>query len=510
MKTDSGITLKKILFAVISVLLLILVFFVVIIINRKKVASGISEQESVSMDSELEQGEEIEYEEIIIPEEPNVSSEDDELHIEYNEDIYVAVPADYLSLRESPGLGEDVVEKIYAGELLQMNGESVFENEMEYYPVKQKNGELQGYVSAAYCTPVSWLYEDMEELDIVDVSNAIYSYDSMVEDIQQLCNKYADLLSYETVGESVDGRKIIELHLGNIEADKHIFIDASIHGREYITSMLVMKLVEYYASQYKIGGYNGIPYETLLDAFCFDILPMVNPDGVSISQYGEEALHDKKLIDNLRSCYERDREYLVYKEDGAGSYVWSDYYKEEDFDRSTMDEAFRIIRYDEYLQQWKSNANGIDINDNFNVGWNEANYKRYSSYGMSKGFEPESEPETKVLMKESQDEDYCCYINYHSRGQLIYYDSFGMSDEQVEDSFSLASDLESIIRYKVTSTKSHETDRAGFGDWVHVSLGKPGVTIEMGKTPSPVSISEFPGIWARNRESWAYLCSRYM
>ncbi|MCR5790629.1 MAG: hypothetical protein K6G83_12140 [Lachnospiraceae bacterium] len=350
------------------------------------------------------------------------------------------------------------------------------------------------------------LQMEQREGDVVDTARQRYTYEEMTEDIRSLCELYPECLSYETVGESLDGREIYKLRLGDPRADKHIFIDAAIHGREYITAQLIMKLVEEYASHYHNGRYQNMTYEDLFGQVCLDIFPMVNPDGVSISQFGEEGLTDETGRKLLRECFERDRKYLVYQEDGNGTFYWADYYRIPDYDKSALPEKYqKEITFAEYLTHWKSNARGVDINDNFDVFWGEADFKSYPSYGAAKGEKPASEPETQILIKESTKEDYACFLHYHSRGQLIYYDSFGIDPETLQASCAIAQKLSEMTGYLPYSTKEHERDKAGFGDYVHVTLKKPGVTVEIGKDPSPVPVREFPELWEKHRKSWAML-----
>lgn len=421
---------------------------------------------------------------------------------EDEENLYITVPVESIPLWSGPDTESSKIAALLSGELVKRIDPN--EEETSFYYIRAEQSGAEGYLAAAYCTPVYWRFEEPEKLPIVDISKAEYTYEEMKADIIELADAYPDILSYESAGQSVCGREIYKLTLGNPGAPKRIFIDASIHAREYMTTLLTMKLIEYYSSQYYNGCYHNRFYCELLDQVCFDIYPMVNPDGVLISQLGEEAVQTEEQKQLLRDCYERDKKYLSFLPDGNGTYYWADNYQ-----GAPRENADVYITYEEYLTQWKSNANGVDINNNFDVGWEESKYKTYPSFGQSKGAEPESEPETKLLIAESRKKDYACFINYHTRGQLIYYDSYGMEEELAKESYELAQALLNFTRYPTYSTAEHEKDKAGFGDYAHTTLGKPGVTIELGRDPSPVPIGEFTGIFARHRETWAMLAYEY-
>ncbi len=424
-------------------------------------------------------------------------------------DIYVIISSETVYMKRTASEEGENICKLPAGTYLRRDSSDAGDDIGGFYKVSLLDGTDEGYVKKSSCTHCAWIFKGLDE-PVVDTQNGLYSYDEMVKDIKELCNRYEDRLSFEIAGKSVDERDIYLLHLGNPEAQNRIFIDASIHGREYITSQLTMALTEYYASQYYNGCYHNSSYSELFDKVCFDIIPMANPDGVTISQYGEEGLRNEELRGRLRECYKRDRDFLVYQEDGNGIMYWADYYKNENYDKSALPEELRKeIEYEDYLTQWKSNARAVDINTNFDAGWEETEYKDYPSYGMSKGESPGSEPETRILMRESQRYDYSCFINYHSRGQIIYYDSYGMSGFSVRESKALADSLSQFNLYNPVSTGSDGVDRAGFGDYVHIVLNKPGVTVEVGKDPSPVPVTELKGIFFRNRETWAMMAFSY-
>ena len=94
--------------------------------------------------------------------------------------------------------------------------------------------------------PVEYVTVDGDALDTVDVSKVRYTYSEMVDDLTTLAEKYRDKMSYRAIGDSLDGRKIYAVTLGRADAEKQIVISAGIHGREYLTPMLVMKQLEFY------------------------------------------------------------------------------------------------------------------------------------------------------------------------------------------------------------------------------------------------------------------------
>ena len=74
----------------------------------------------------------------------------------------------------------------------------------------------------------------------------IYSYRQMMEDLEKLWRKYSGKIRMEALGWSGEGRCILEVLLGKKKAKHHILIQAGIHGREYLNSCLMIKLMEEY------------------------------------------------------------------------------------------------------------------------------------------------------------------------------------------------------------------------------------------------------------------------
>lgn len=423
------------------------------------------------------------------------------------ENLLVAVPADYMYLRQTPGFGDDEIAEVRAGQYLQWDDEVVTENDRNFFKVTVEETGQEGYLNADYCIPVNYRYAP-DTLSIVDVTDSLYTYDKMKTDIETLCTTYGECLSCEVPGSSVDGRDIYEVRLGAADAEHHIFVQAAIHGREYMTAQLVMRMLEYYAANYDSGSYNGKSYRELLQNVAIHVIPMSNPDGVTISQLGAEAMYHEEIGKLVHDCYLRDRADLVHEKDANGDWNWADYYTWKGFDREAEGKT-EIISFEEYQKLWKSNANGVDLNQNFNAGWDDIDLRKKPSFGSYKGAFAVSEPETQILVEEAQKREYDYYISYHSRGQLIYYDVNGNEEETSEKSYTLASDLQKVLKYEPVNTrKAYNVNLGGFSDWVQLDLQGASVTIENGRHPCPLNIEEFEAMWQRNREAWAMLCEK--
>lgn len=142
-----------------------------------------------------------------------------------------------------------------------------------------------------------------------------YTYEEMQQDLAALQAEYPAFLQLHSAGKSVEGRDITEVILGNIESRFHILIQASMHAREYMNTILMMNQINDYLRQ-KTGKYlenqSCKRYASSQDVYgihtfsrdkkyihralnniqdiCFHIIPMVNPDGVTLCQNMNAAL----------------------------------------------------------------------------------------------------------------------------------------------------------------------------------------------------------------------------
>lgn len=302
----------------------------------------------------------------------------------------------------------------------------------------------------------------LKRLDDIVQDSDIYTYDELTADIAELQAKYPDLLHVRVTGQSADGRDLYELTLGNPSAPKTVLIHAGIHAREYVNPYLVMEQLEQCLDYYQIGTFHGVSYQALFDNVAVHIVPMVNPDGISISQSGESALRSPELVQTVRDCYARDA-------------------------------AARRTRssYEKYLTVWKANARGVDINRNFDLGFGAIAKVSLPSYAGYPGVMPFSEPETLSLVAVTLQCSPSVTINYHSMGEVAYWDTAETKYRAINTEFS--NYMLSLVPY---FKMPQDTAYGSYLDYIY-SLDHPvcSITFETGKGTCPFGFEQYPKIW---------------
>ena len=176
------------------------------------------------------------------------------------------------------------------------------------------NGAVEEIFPDDVIVPAKTLRSDT---NIVDCPDGIYTYKEMKADIKELRKNYSDIMQYNVIGVTADKRNIYDIIIGDPDADKQIVVQAGCHGREYMTSLLAMEQVEYYLNGYYSKKYKGVSFRKLFSQYAIHIIPMLNPDGVTISQLGVKGINNKTLRNNLNTIYHNDvvRNYTKYKKD---------------------------------------------------------------------------------------------------------------------------------------------------------------------------------------------------
>ena len=75
------------------------------------------------------------------------------------------------------------------------------------------------------------------------------------------------------------------------------------------------------------------------------------------------------------------------------------------------------------FSMWKANANGVDLNNNFDANWGTNMHSLVPASHGFVGCNPMSERETKAIAKYKEKHKPFITISYHSKGEEIYFNS---------------------------------------------------------------------------------------
>lgn len=265
-------------------------------------------------------------------------------------------------------------------------------------------------------------------------------------------------LNVGVIGRSLCSREIYSLSIGR--SANPLLIAAGFHGQEWLTCLLALRWAELilYSKATKTPIWGIDTYRIAREII---IVPCVNPDGVQIAVEGSSA-----------ACgYEQ-----LVKELSASS-----------------------------SELWNANARGVDINHNFDAGWDILRQIEIESgilgpsprrYG---GPMPESEPESKAIVNFSKMRKPSMAMALHSQGEEIFWqygEKIPLRSETIAKILAAASGYRLVDN---TGLASH----GGFKDWFIDYFNRPAYTIEIGKGKNPLPLSDFDGIFAKTLPMFA-------
>jgi g-D-glutamyl-meso-diaminopimelate peptidase len=285
-----------------------------------------------------------------------------------------------------------------------------------------------------------------------------YTYAVLERNIRALSALYP-FIETGIAGQSVLGRNLYYLRLGT--GPNKVFYNAAHHALEWITSPVLMKFAEDYARAFALGqtlaGYDPLD---IWEKTSIYLMPMVNPDGVD-------------LVLNGLSPDNPNYTQLV---------AWN-------FGRPTH-----------FSTVWQANNRGVDLNHNYNAGWERSRQAAIAlgitgpgptRYG---GPYPESEPETRAVADFTRTNDFSLVLAYHSQGEVIFWTFKGLEPPQ---SRTIGEALAQASGYTLAQPAGIAS-YAGYKDWFIQAFRRPGYTIEVGRGVNPLPVAQFPRIYADN------------
>lgn len=286
------------------------------------------------------------------------------------------------------------------------------------------------------------------------------SYTSLLNEavVEGLKVRYP-FLETGSIGNTVMGKRIPYIAIGN--GNTQVFYNASFHANENITTPVLLKFAEEYASAYaNEGELYGIPARELFETYQLFLVPMVNPDGVDLVN---------------------------------GFLVNGSYYRQA----GQIAEQYPQIPFP---AGWKANIEGIDLNLQFPAGWENARaIKAAQGYTSPAprdyvGEAPLTAPESVAVYEFTRNHNFSLILAYHTQGRVIYWRYL---DYEPVNSYEIAQYFGEVSGYAVEETPT-ESGYAGYKDWFIQEYDRPGYTIEAGEGENPLPMTQFPQIYQEN------------
>ncbi len=218
------------------------------------------------------------------------------------------------------------------------------------------------------------------------------------------------------IGYSEEGREIYAMLAGSASANCGI-AQYAIHAREYITALLALEHA-------RLGVRTGGVW----------IVPLVNPDGALLVETGPSSLSPARRA-------------LVRSLNGS-----------DDF------------------SLWKANAEGVDLNLNFDARWGSGagNLRRPAPAGYI-GKAPLSAKESRALAEFTLAVRPKFTVSWHTKGEEIYWEFHQLRTRRRDRKY--AEVLSRATGYPLVTVKN---SAGGYKDWCIEKLGIPAFTVETG------------------------------
>lgn len=294
------------------------------------------------------------------------------------------------------------------------------------------------------------------------VKPCLFDYSTNLKIFEELLSEFS-FLRPSVVGRTALGRGIFSLSLGNEK--NSVILAGGFHGSEWLTSLALYMFTERVCRSITEKRLMcGVDLERAFTQLGVTVIPCVNPDGVEIATHGIEGARGLKNHVSSIDC--------------------------EDY------------------RKWNANALGVDINHNFNAGWDKLRQMEQEQgisgpaprqYG---GEFAESEAETRALTRLCRLKKFRSCMAIHSQGEELFW-QYG--ENTPKSSEMMAKILADSCGYRLVNN-SGLYSHGGFKDWFIEELAAPGFTLEIGKGENPLPKEELYNIYADIEEALLLFC----
>lgn len=278
---------------------------------------------------------------------------------------------------------------------------------------------------------------------IIQGDASLFTYKDLLQEVQLFC-RYG--VETGVVGTSELGQTIPYVFVGQKNGN-YMIVQAAIHAREHLTALLVVNLAKFLVRNPQLKMLGGIFF-----------VPMANPDGVCLCQQGVGFLDDKQRKSNLLAI------------NGSGDF-----------------------------SLWKANADGVDLNVNFDARWGEGKQNKFFKSSQNYvGKFPFSARESRALADFTRRVRPCVTLSYHLKGEEVYWEFGQTSHRRFRDKRY----AQAICKYTGYKLVGQGESAGGYKDWCIQTFKIPSYTVEVGNDdfPHPFPYTQFSNIYLQNED----------
>lgn len=272
--------------------------------------------------------------------------------------------------------------------------------------------------------------------ELIVVPTVPYSHSQLMRDTEALQSTYPSYICNENAGYSVEGRELPLIKLGT--GKRKVFFCGTHHARDYITSAYLMYTINAYAQAAADGKrIGGCDIARLLSACTMYVMPMVNPDGVTLVQGGLKAVRNPERIKSMlhvRPLYE----------------------------------------------QWMANINGVDLGRQYPALW-EQKYTVITEPAseLYNGETPASEPEVCAVMQVCKKNVFLAALSFYTKGEIIEYADTN-TEQKIPEAPYVAKKMAASSGYALAPVADNPgVYAAGFENWFRQEFLRPGLHIKL-------------------------------
>lgn len=329
-------------------------------------------------------------------------------------------------------------------------------------------------------TTFSENYTSVITNDIKDVS-----YDTLLQNIGALHDKFPQYLKVEEIGTTMLGRPIKAVILGNVNAKNKLLVIGGHHAREQHSCTIVLKQLELYCHNMD-NLYNGERVRDIFLNSALFVIPSLNPDGLELCRIGIDSIPEnyagrEVLINKIKQALEtKIRTNLTLNSDVTIDtdlpVIWNG-------EKGTVPNyTFR----NKDMHMWKANANGVDLHYNcWEDGYNGEFVRSWANTnGYDTGFASEnyigpsgmSELENQALKNFLDKYNLWTYsISYHGKGPTCFW-NYNQSGQQLRRNLKIVEDLSNLSKSPFSATIN---GNVGFSGYIISKSGNNYLTTSM-------------------------------